>query len=158
MRKGFTLVELLIVMVVVGILVTVALPKYRTSLLRGRALEGINNLRAASEAVNARYVLNEGSYIGSYPLTQQGVLIGDFTKSKTFFTPQIKRDAENEEIITATEVDLVATSNADGYTLTAHNVRGEMQYISCTNSNADFDACVNIGMELDSSDNLYKLK
>lgn len=43
MKKGFTLVELLMVVVLVGILVLVALPKYQTALERGRALEGVHN-------------------------------------------------------------------------------------------------------------------
>ena len=58
MKKGFTLIELLIVMVIVGVLVTVSLPKYRASMERGRATEGINNVRAISDAVNAKYVMN----------------------------------------------------------------------------------------------------
>ena len=62
MKKGFTLIELLIVMVLVGVLVTIVLPKYYISMERGRALEGINNLRAASDFVNTRYIINGNSY------------------------------------------------------------------------------------------------
>ena len=63
MKKGFTLIELLIVMVLVGILVTIALPKYRASMERGRATEGITNLKAASDAVNAQYIIDGNQYL-----------------------------------------------------------------------------------------------
>ena len=44
MKKGFTLVELLIVMVIVGVLTFVALPKYQTAVERTRALEAMENI------------------------------------------------------------------------------------------------------------------
>ena len=44
MKKGFTLVELLMVMVLIAVLAAVALPKYRLSVERGRAVEGVSNI------------------------------------------------------------------------------------------------------------------
>ena len=49
-------------MVVVTILVTVALPAYKTSMEKGRATEGIANAAAVSEAMNAFYIRNGNSY------------------------------------------------------------------------------------------------
>ena len=60
--KGFTLVELLAVIVIIGIMVTVALPKYKVALEKGRAAEGAANAYAVSEAVNAFYIQNYNSY------------------------------------------------------------------------------------------------
>lgn len=62
MKKGFTLVELLMVMVIVSILVTVALPAYKVSMERGRALEGMANIAAVAEAANVFYIRNGNSY------------------------------------------------------------------------------------------------
>lgn len=60
-KKGFTLVELLIVMVIIGTLVTIALPKYQTALERGRALEGIRNAQYAAEYANAKHMACEAA-------------------------------------------------------------------------------------------------
>ena len=55
--------ELLIVMVIVTVLVTIAVPKYKATMERGRGMEAINNAQAVSDAVNAHYIQN---YTGSY--------------------------------------------------------------------------------------------
>lgn len=87
MKSGFTLIELLIVMVIVGILVTIALPKYNASLERARAQEGIANIKAASDMVNARYVMDGNTYDNARANlvdANGNFRTGDFTKSKYF--------------------------------------------------------------------------
>lgn len=140
MKKGFTLIELLIVMVIVGVLVTVSLPKYRASMERGRATEGINNVRAISDAVNAKYVMNENSYSLAGLTDSNGNVTGvDMTKSVNFSTPKMTLSSG-----TVT----VTTTRTGSYTLTATNQNGELISIECT---GDSETCQNIGMEKNSS-------
>ena len=140
MKKGFTLIELLIVMVIVGVLVTVSLPKYRASMERGRATEGINNVRAISDAVNAKYVMNENSYSLAGLTDSNGNVTGaDMTKSVNFSTTKIPLSSG-----TVT----VTTTRTGSYTLTATNQNGELISIECT---GDAETCQNIGMEKNSS-------
>ena len=95
MKKGFTLIELLIVMVVVGILVTIALPKYNASLERGRSMEAITNLKAASEAVNARYIIHGNTYTRIGVVDNNGnFTTGSFTKARYFGAPTIAANAD----------------------------------------------------------------
>jgi len=62
MKKGFTLIELIIVMVIVTILVTIAVPKYRGAMERGRGTQAIVSVQALSDNVNAIYVVNGNTY------------------------------------------------------------------------------------------------
>lgn len=140
MKKGFTLIELLIVMVIVGVLVTVSLPKYRASMERGRATEGINNVRAISDAVNAKYVMNENSYSLAGLTDSNGNVTGvDMTKSVNFSTPKMTL---SDSKVTVT------TTRTGSYTLTATNQNGELISLECT---GDAETCQNIGMEKNSS-------
>ena len=51
--KGFTLMELLITVLILGILMTIALPQYTRSLERSRATEAMTGIKALNDAVYA---------------------------------------------------------------------------------------------------------
>ncbi len=137
MKNGFTLVELLMVMVLVAILVVVALPKYNGALERSRAAEGITILRDASDYANARYVVVGGST--TYPsLAFRDV---DTLKPIHFNTPTFTRSNSNKNLSIAIE-----RSSGWNYTLTAVNQNGELQKITCTDQNNGED-CETIGMK-----------
>jgi len=65
-KKGFTLVELMIVVVILGILVAIAVPIY--SAVKGRAEKNAchSNLRILS-SIAVQYYLNNDSYDGLIP-------------------------------------------------------------------------------------------
>ncbi len=51
MQKAFTLVELLVVVLIIGILSAVALPQYQKAVIKSRFTEALTNLKAISDAV-----------------------------------------------------------------------------------------------------------
>jgi type IV pilus assembly protein PilA len=72
MQKGFTLIELMIVIAIIGILAAVAIPQYQNYIARTEVQTSLGDLRGymmAFEDYTARY--------GSYPATSGA--LGDYT-------------------------------------------------------------------------------
>lgn len=61
-RKGFTLIELMIVMTIVGILATIAVPNYQRALIRAREAVLQENLYSIRSAIDQFY-----ADLGKYP-------------------------------------------------------------------------------------------
>mgnify|MGYP000959748981 CR=1 FL=1 len=60
-RKGFTLVELAVVIVIIGILAAFAVPRFMTAVERSKAGEAFNYLSAVRSA-QERYQVRQGTY------------------------------------------------------------------------------------------------
>jgi type IV pilus assembly protein PilA len=134
-QKGFTLIELMIVVAIIGILAAIAIPAYQDYTVRSKVTEGINlagaaettivegfesggltGLKAAADAwsfVPTKYVAGitiadtTGIITVTYDITNTG--IPQLSTGKTlFFTPSVAKGALNDT--TPGNVDWACTS------------------------------------------------
>ena len=60
-KKAFTLLELLVVVLIIGILTTIAVPIFNIAVEKSRAADAITNIKSISKAVDV-YRLEHGAY------------------------------------------------------------------------------------------------
>ena len=124
LQKGFTLIELMIVVAIIGILAAVALPAYQDYTIRSQASEGLTLMAAAKTAVSETF-----ANTGTAPANREAAgMTAAATDTAGNYVSQVEID---DGVITATYSSTApqrANSAIDGLTLTM------VPYLSADNS------------------------
>lgn len=113
-QRGFTLIELLIAVVIVSILAAIALPSYRSSVVRSNRADAQQALLVAAQNLERYYATNGASgYVGSSVSPAQSPLTGT-TVYNLAFTTGAGNPSANTFLIRATPVAGGVNAN-DGY-------------------------------------------
>ena len=96
-QQGFTLIELMIVVAIIGILAAVAIPAYQDYTIRAKITEGIVAASAAKTSIS-EYFVSEGSM----PPTQSKAGMQVDTKYKTKIIESIKYIQGSSKLATIT--------------------------------------------------------
>jgi type IV pilus assembly protein PilA len=103
-QKGFTLIELMIVIAIIGILAAIAIPAYQNYTIRSQVTEGLSLADGWKTAISEFYAQNgsfpssssstggatsvavtassQGKYVGSISVTTGGVIVVQYTGSQ----------------------------------------------------------------------------
>ncbi len=115
-QKGFTLIELMIVIAIIGILAAIAIPAYQDYTIRSKVSEGLNLAGAAKLAVSETYD-SLGAFVAtnvSYGLPSAASISGNYVSSvaATNGTVTITYNQNLGGTANGTTINLVATTNA----------------------------------------------
>jgi len=122
--RGFTLIELMIVVAVIAILAAVALPAYQSSVRKARRAEARTALVTASQMLE-RYNTQNG--VNGYTGATLGTATTDTYVNKSesgYYTLALSNLATRTFTLTATPAGAQAADKCGSFTLTETGVRG----------------------------------
>ena len=137
-KSGFTLVELLVVVLIIGILSSVALPQYTKAVKKAKGVKITTAASALVKALNMAY-LEDGAYVRDYSAYSFGNVQGDDFDIEV---PVINWDRGSELLVysdgssartaSSTSVDIVLQgAGNDNFHLRYHLSQGKLNYVTC---------------------------
>ena len=108
LNSGFTLIELMIVVAIIGILAAIAIPQYQNYVARAQVAEGLSLVAPIKLAITEYFIVN-GDYPTGPDLASRHTLLGISTTATSFagtYVSQIK-------VMTQGKVEIVFSAEAN---------------------------------------------
>ncbi len=147
-KSGFTLIEVLTVVIILGILTAAALPQYRKVIKRAEAANALTNVKAIFDSAK-RYKMSHSAWPTA--LNQLDVELLDVDEHGTMGEFQYTFSPNDGGIVSACRLSNNSAENT--YCLRAHYWRNATRDVyTCSYSNSRFqDICESLGSNCNNS-------
>ena len=119
-ERGFTLVELMIVITIIGTLAALAIPAYQDFTIRGQVSEGLT-LAAGAQAAIEDYYLNHGDWPADNAdagIAAMGEIFGKYAAHVSIVgnAIEVRFEGDSHQALHGRTIDLVAIDNEGSLT------------------------------------------
>ena len=127
LQKGFTLIELMIVVAIIGILAAIAVPAYQDYTIKARVSEGAALSGAVKTAIDVTF--SEGFALGSIPTTPASINLSPSGSYKSKYVTSVGHVASGlVTVVTTGAKELGATAANKSILYSPVNVGGNLRW------------------------------
>ena len=125
-QKGFTLIELMIVVAIIGILAAIAVPAYQDYTIRSRVSEGASLAGAAKTAVDVYF--SETGSLSDTPGTHASLGLASSTSYSAKYVSSIAVAAGGVITVQLTSLGALGTASGDDFTYSPINRGANLEW------------------------------
>jgi len=126
LQQGFTLIELMIVVAIIGILAAIAVPAYQDYTIRSRVSEGASLAAATRTAVDVTFA--EGTPLVSIPTTMSSMGLSNAGSYTGKYVSSISLDTDGRVVITLKTVKELGTASGGVFVYRPTNQGGNLSW------------------------------
>lgn len=127
LQRGFTLIELMIVVAIIGIIVALAVPAYQDYTLRSRISEASSLSAATRTAIDVQ--VSEGYTLGGIPTTPGSIGLAESTSYRSKYVDRVAYAANGTVTSTLSQEKSLGSERGDTVVYSPREMGGNLQWV-----------------------------